>query len=914
VFYPIRIHYRLASKVNPADEPGAFPAREWLRKLVVGKQVQFETRKQGAGAGGGDRVYGLLFIKAPEGGERMSLSIECVRLGHATPKAVKHAAGKEGKEDEKDEAAEGESYEGQLSKAYEEAKAEGRGIHSTATLPLVRTLKSVGEDFAALQLVESCRNTKVTCVVEYVFDGSRVRCQITDDSGNIPTMYQYTSFTLLLAGILSPRIGNPKADPPIPQEEFSVEARQFVTTRLLQRELPVSFVGTDKSGVNVVGTVYHPAGNIAAELLKAGLARMTDWSVRMMPAGEVPPLRVAENTAKRTHTGIWHSYAPAVLTSASSMQGTVVEVQSGDTLLILPSGKVYSSDDVLFKVSLASIRAPRVGSERAGRPDEPYSVECKDRLRVLTVGKDVTVTVHYERDIPLQPGVEEKRPFGTVSVGGSKPHPDVAEVLVSEGLAVTQRHRDDDEKSPRYDELLAAEAQAKAAKKGVHKLADGGKGAKEYKPPQVNDLTDPRKAKAYSGSLMRAGKLRGIVEFIFNGGLFKIYIPSENCHIRFSPNYIRCPQPSPSPGSKQQSRPAEPFGDEAKRHARLHVLQRQVEITCTSVTNGGIIVGSMFVGAGKQRRDYTIELIGAGLATVDQRKIDYGEAPKYLIDAQAAAQQNKVGVWSVAQPESTQSAKKTSTSNEKNTESTAVIRLSEIRSGNHFFYQLANNEASKVMEDSMKLFTQNNGTSGAPCDVKVGKVVAALFDDGNGKSWYRAKIVERKGPSKVGILFIDHGNLATVPVATHLRPLDASLGVERIPAVATEATLAFTITRPLDTDEGLDAARMFQSLSWGKDLHARMFGPDDSGKIAVALSLPDSADDDETINSQLVSDGLARVAKPAVVNAFASKMSGDNSNVLKLAADLNVAQEAARKTRSGMWRYGDVGDDDPDEL
>ena len=34
---------------------------------------------------------------------------------------------------------------------------------------------------------------------------------------------------------------------------------------------------------------------------------------------------------------------------------------------------------------------------------------------------------------------------------------DVSEVLVSEGLAVTAWHRDDDETSPRYDELRAAE-------------------------------------------------------------------------------------------------------------------------------------------------------------------------------------------------------------------------------------------------------------------------------------------------------------------------------------------------------------------------------------------------------------------------------------------------------------------------
>lgn len=906
----------MQSKSTPVDEPGAFPAREWLRKLVVGKQVSFETRKQGASAG--DRVYGWLFLQQQQGEQPLHLAVECVRQGHGTPKSIKYGgpssssagdgaadddkkAGRAGGGDAGAEQDDGRLYEAMLAKAYSEAKEAHRGIHESGASPVVRRTKNAGDDFEVLSLVEACRKLanqgRILCVVEYVFDGSRFRCQIVDPQ--LGPEWQYASFTLLLSGVSCPRMGNPKADPPIPTEQFSSQARQFTETRLLQRELPIALVGTDKAAVSAVGTVYHPAGNIAVELLKNGLARMSDWSVRLMPPVEVPALRVAENAAKRKHLGVWHSYAPPVLSTASSVVGQVVEVLSGDMLLVLPSGKNYDDEKSLLKLSLASIRSPRMGNERAGRPDEPYAFECKEYLRNLVVGKEVKVEIHYERDIPMQPGVEEKRPFGTLSVGK---HSDVAELLISEGLAVTQRHRDDDEKSPRYDELRAAEAVAKAAKKGVHKEA-------EYKAVAINDLTDQRKAKAYSGSLMRAGTLKGIVDFVFNGALFKIWIQSENCHIRFSPNYIRCPQPSPSPGSRQQERKAEPFGDESKRHARLSVLQRQVEIQCSSVTNSGIIVGSMHVGFGKNRRDYTLELVGAGLATVDQRKIDYGEAPKHLVDAQTAAQQNKVGLWSVERPEAARAVKVDS--KEKFKESVLVIRLSEIRSGSHFFYQVANDEASKVMDESMKLFTQNNGTAGGPCDVKIGKVVAALFDDGTGKSWYRAKIVERKGPSQVQVLFIDHGNLATVPVATHLRPLDDSLGADRIPPVAKEAVLALVQTRPLSSDEGVDAAHMFQRLSWGKDLKAKLLAPDENGKMAVTLSVPD---EDETINVQLVSDGLARVAKPAAVSALAARMADDGNTVVKLAADLNVAQEAARKSRSGMWRYGDIGDDDDDEL
>jgi staphylococcal nuclease domain-containing protein 1 len=62
---------------------------------------------------------------------------------------------------------------------------------------------------------------------------------------------------------------------------------------------------------------------------------------------------------------------------------------------------------------------------------------------------------------------------------------------VSKVLAVTQRHHEDDEKSPWYDELVAAEAVAKAAKKGMQS-------DKEFKKGTINDLADPRKAKSCS--------------------------------------------------------------------------------------------------------------------------------------------------------------------------------------------------------------------------------------------------------------------------------------------------------------------------------------------------------------------------------------------------------------------------------
>lgn len=331
--------------------------------------------------------------------------------------------------------------------------------------------------------------------------------------------------------------------------------------------------------------------------------------------------------------------------------------------------------------------------------------------------------------------------------------------------------------------------------------------------------------------------------------------------------------------------------------------QRAVEIICRGVTNGGVITGELFVGGGAQKRDFILEMVGSGYATVDQRKIDYGEVSKTLMDAQARAIANKVGIWSLHQEKKEVTAKPIV----KAKEETATIKLSEIRSGSSFFFHVVGDENAQVIDDSMKMFTEEKGINGAPCDLKVGNVVAALFNDGTGKSWYRAKILERK-PGKAKVLFVDHGNVATLPIATHLRPLDDALSTRRVPPVAKEAVLAAIKTRGLDDDDGLDAARLLQDVAWGRETSARIFC-ENEGKLVLALYEPENPC---SINEQLVTEGLARVFKPLEVDALRTKMI-NSENLSALEGDLRLAEKSARKRHSGMWRYGDVGDDDEDE-
>ena len=68
----------------------------------------------------------------------------------------------------------------------------------------------------------------------------------------------------------------------------------------------------------------------------------------------------------------------------------------------------------------------------------------------------------------------------------------------------------------------------------------------------------------------------------------------------------------------------------------------------------------------------------------------------------------------------------------------------------------------------------------------------------------------------------------------------------------------------------------------------------------------------KSINEELVAAGYARAAKRSEVDLLTTAVA-DGNNVKLLAERLAAAQENARKARAGMWRYGDIGDEDDDE-
>lgn len=66
--------------------------------------------------------------------------------------------------------------------------------------------------------------------------------------------------------------------------DFAEEARYFVESRLLQRD--VEIVLESVNNANFVGSILYPKGNIAEALLREGFAKCVDWSMAFMRSGE----------------------------------------------------------------------------------------------------------------------------------------------------------------------------------------------------------------------------------------------------------------------------------------------------------------------------------------------------------------------------------------------------------------------------------------------------------------------------------------------------------------------------------------------------------------------------------------------------------------------------------------------------
>ncbi|XP_033223883.1 staphylococcal nuclease domain-containing protein 1 [Belonocnema kinseyi] len=718
-------------------------------------------------------------------------------------------------------------------------------------------------------LVDRLGGKPVKAVIEHVRDGSTVRAFL------LPDFYYVT---LDMAGIRCPKL-----EAESEEKSLAKEAQFYVESKLLQRTVDIILYSINSN--NFVGRIIHPRGDIAELLLNSGFAECVSWSMNnQMKADVLKQYQSAEKSAKDKQLRRWRNYKPPTASlEVSEFSGIVTEIANADAIIV----KSQSGD--IKKVFLSSIRPPRdkkfQGEEcktlkpKDFRPlyDIPWMFEAREFLRKKLIGKLVKVSIDYIQ--PAKDNYPEKT-CCTITIGKVN----IAEMMVSKGLATVVKYRqNDDQRSIHYSELLAAESKAEKSQYGLH--------AKKDVPLQrIRDVSnDPAAAKSHLQSLKRAREIKGVVEFVTSGSRVKLFVPKEYCLITFLLAGVKAPRaPRITPGAG--SGEGEPYGEEALNFTREHCLQKDVDIQVENMeSKGSGFIGWLFVDG----VNISVALVEEGLAVVSSF-LEQGEHYKALKAAEERAKAKKLNIWKdrveiEVEAEKVEEDKQVV---ERKINYQEVV-VSETTEELHFYAQAVDqrNTFEGLISRLRQELAENPPLPGA-YNPRRGDLAAAKFTEDD--QWYRVKIEKVSGPN-VNVFYIDYGNRETLNV-TRVAALPPGFGNDK--PFASEYILA-CVKLPQDHDYKKMAIEAFrEDVVTGKTLLLNVEYKVNNIPVATLMDSVTNAD----IGKGLISYGYLLVEKTR------------DKRLKQLMVDYKAAEDEAKKSRSNIWEYGDITEDDAKEF
>ncbi|KAI1001930.1 Nuclease domain-containing protein 1 [Podosphaera aphanis] len=850
------------------DEQWAYESRDALRQLVVGKHIQFSVLYTVPST---KRDYGIIFL---QDGTRLPETM--VEQGWLK---LREDAGR------KEDSPEAQSQVDHLRVLEAKARSEDLGIFQ-ATVNKIKVLHELTNPEVFL---ETWKGKSINGLVERVLSGDRLLVRLLlSPSEHVQGTHAQTScpkiltnmkiVITLVAGIRAPTTErvNPSCGQVQPAEEYGNEAKLFVEERLLQRNVKIDVLGLSPQK-QLVASVRHPRGSIAKFLLEAGFARCTDFHSTLL-GSEMAPLREAERVAQSQKCGLHKDHVAKKNASSGTIEAQVTRIFSPDIIF------VKIKDSAEKRISLSSVRGPRPTDPA----ESPFRDEAKEFLRKRTIGKNVRLSIDGSRPATDEYDAKE---VATVTLNDKN----LGLLLVQEGWCSVIRHRrDDTDRAPNYDELLAAQEKAKEEKKGMWS-------GKPAKAKQYIDASETlQKAKLQIAALQRQKKIPAIVDYVKSGSRFVVLIPRESIKLNFVLGGIRAPKSARNPTDK-----SEPFGQEAHDLATHRLMQRDVEINVHSLDRVGGFVGELFI----QKKSFARIIVEEGFATVHEYSAELAGNSIELLAAQQRAKDARKGLWIDWDPSSELELNEVSTANTEDVvanasrekdyrdvmvthiEENGILKLQTIGSGT---------SALELMMSQFKSFHSNPANniplSGPP---KTGDYVAAKFsEDGQ---WYRARIRSNDRASKLAdVVYVDYGNSEKISWS-QLRPLtQPQFSPQKLKPQAQNAVLSL-LQFSSNKDYLLDATQYITELTEGKQLVANVDFTAPDGTLFITLFDPTSSEKlTDSINSEIVAAGYAMI--PTKLKAW-ERSFGD---VLKT---LQEKELEAIQSRRCIWEYGDLRDD-----
>ena len=840
-------------------QPFAFQSREYLRTKAVGRVIQIRTLY--TVPTGMKRDYGIINL---QGGE--SLPESGVAEGWLK---VREDAGR------REENAESRELLEKLELTQAKAKANSKGLWAGNGGQLETAYELPNpQDF-----VDQHRGKVIDAIVERVISGDRMimRLQIS------PTKHIQT--LALIAGIRAPLTKRTDS----PAEPFGAEAQQFVDERLMQRGVQVKAIGVSPLGI-LICDVRHPIkGSIAATLLETGLARCTDHHSTLLGT-EMSDLRKAERKAREGRTGLWQGHVESNVTSGVDSDAIVSRVQTADTVYI--RNKTGSEK----RISLSSVRQPKPTDPNQA----PFQAEAKEFLRKKMIGKHVRVKPDGKK--AASEGYEE-REVVTMLFNNKN----VALMLVEAGYASVIRHRkDDNDRSPAYDDLLAAEVVAMSEHKGMW----------SPKPPAAKAYTDYseslQKAKMQLPILQRQKRVPAVVDFVKSGARFTILIPRENAKLTLVLSGISAPR-----SARNEIEKSEPYGQEAYDFAVRRCMQRDIEIDIEKTDKSGGFIGVLYVN----RENFAMLLLEEGLASVNAYSAEQSGHANELFAAEKHAQDARKGIWHDFDPtangeqDSSPALQDLSIDEHAGANGAPVngaapkkdyrdVILTHIDSTTcRLKVQLIGQGTatlSTLATSFNKFHSQPANSAALPSPPKAGDFCSAKFsEDGQ---WYRARIRRNdRDAKKSDIIFIDYGNAETISWPM-LRPLPAQFNTSYLKPQAVDAALSF-LQFPTSAEYLADAAAYFVETTLNRPVVANVNLEDKKDNLLwLTLFDPEqgTTSEEDSINAEVVGEGLAMVVR---------KLRPWEAGSGKLIEGLKKRETEAKEKRRGMWEYGDLTED-----
>ncbi|KAJ8948775.1 hypothetical protein NQ317_010354 [Molorchus minor] len=576
-----------------------------------------------------------------------------------------------------------------------------------------------------------------------------------------------------------------------------------------------------------------------------------DWSIAFMRSG-ADRLRAAERQAKEAHKRRWKDWQATVPKITGKRKG------------------IQRCSEIVNRRCSSSIRPPK----KLVVPMMMMGVSEKEISR-----KKVHVVVDYIQE--ARDNYPEKI-CATVTINGKN----VAEALVSKGLATVVRYRqDDDQRSSRYDDLLTAENKAIKSQLGVHSKKDNP----GLRVTEIFRLFRMLPEPNWSCRLFKGLSVSdAIVEFVASGSRLRLYIPKSNSLCTFLLGGINCPRAGRSATGSLPASEAEPYGDEALQFTKEHCLQKEVSIQVDTHDKAGNFIGWLWVDT----INMSVALVKEGCASVHftGEKSQYAAALK---SAEESAKTQKLRRWKdYVEEEKEEKKEEEKIPIERKVNYEEVIVTEVTPEGNFFVQKISEGAKAEALLAKLRQEFQANPPLPGAYTPKRGDICAAKFtvDD----EWYRVKVEKVQG-GKASVLYIDFGNRETLPT-TRLASLPAAYAGEK--PFATEYCLPY-VSLPKDEEYSSLALKYLKDDTAVSKLYLNVEYRIQGSPPAASLHTEKKSDGD--IIRNLINEGLLVV-----------DVKGRRQN--KLLEEYRSAQENAKKTHSNIWEYGDITEVDAKEF